>query len=113
MNQMGRGLPNMLGVDPGGTEQRFQSLLPDYMAMGRHGMGEMTDMHGMPIPRNSIPMRGGRGPFGAIDMGGMFTVLKIREDLASYDDPGWYDHPEGTVANLASMERLRTDGVRT
>jgi hypothetical protein len=32
-------------------------------------------------------------------MGGMFTVLKVREGLASYDeDPGWYQHPPGTVA---------------
>ena len=32
-------------------------------------------------------------------MGGMFTILKMREDLASYDeDPGWYEHPAGTVA---------------
>jgi hypothetical protein len=113
MNQMGHGLPNMMGVDPGGTEARVQSLLPEYMAMGRSGMGEMAEMEGMPVPRNSIPMRGGRGPFGAIDMGGMFTVLKVREGLASYDDPGWYEHPDGTVASLASATELRRDGVRT
>ena len=112
MNQMGHGLPNMLGVDPGGTEQRVQSLLPEYMSMGHSGMGEMAEMQGMPVPRNSIPMRGGAGPFGAIDMGGMFTVLKVRENLASYDDPGWYDHPEGTVASAASARELRRDGVR-
>jgi hypothetical protein len=33
-------------------------------------------------------------------MGGMFTILKIREGLQSYDeDPGWYQHPAGTVAS--------------
>jgi hypothetical protein len=33
-------------------------------------------------------------------MGGMFTVMKIRENLASYeDDPGWYEHPPGTLAS--------------
>jgi hypothetical protein len=33
-------------------------------------------------------------------MGGMFTVLKVREGLArgDYKDPGWYKHPQGTVA---------------
>jgi hypothetical protein len=33
-------------------------------------------------------------------MGGMFTVIKIRKDLApdDYSDPGWYRHPPGTVA---------------
>jgi FtsP/CotA-like multicopper oxidase with cupredoxin domain len=111
MNQMGHGIPNMLGVDAGDTEQRVRSLLPGYMAMGSRGMGEMAEMHGMPVPRNSIPMRGGRGPFGAIDMGGMFTVLKVREELASDRDPGWYRHPEGTVARLAEAGELRRDGV--
>ena len=30
----------------------------------------------------------------------MFTVVKVREDLApgDYRDPGWYQHPQGTVA---------------
>jgi hypothetical protein len=41
----------------------------------------------------------GKGPFGNIEMGGMFTVVKVRDRLASYDkDPGWYNHPKGTVA---------------
>jgi hypothetical protein len=33
-------------------------------------------------------------------MGGMFTLVKIREGLApdDYRDPGPYKHPEGTVA---------------
>jgi hypothetical protein len=42
------------------------------------------------------------GPFGPIEMGGMFTTMKVREDLApdDYGDPGWYAHPPGTVAYL-------------
>ena len=30
----------------------------------------------------------------------MFTLVKIRDGLArdDYQDPGWYQHPEGTVA---------------
>ena len=41
----------------------------------------------------------GKGPFGNIEMGGMFTVVKVRDNLRSYDkDPGWYKHPKGTVA---------------
>ena len=43
-------------------------------------------------------MVGGEGPFGAIDMGGMFTVLKVREGISSYEDPGWYHQPPGTMA---------------
>jgi hypothetical protein len=45
-------------------------------------------------------MMSGEGPFGGVEMGGMFTVLKVREGLArgDYKDPGWYKHPPGTVA---------------
>ena len=52
-------------------------------------------MKGVP---NTLPMVTGEGPFGPIEMGGMFTVVKVREGLTSYQDPGWYEHPEGTVA---------------
>jgi hypothetical protein len=70
------------------------------MAMGETGMAEHSDhiMH-MNGPKNTLPMMMGKGPFGNIEMGGMFTVIKIRDQLASYDrDPGWYKHPKGTVA---------------
>jgi Multicopper oxidase len=49
----------------------------DYMTMGHDGMGAMSEMD-MPVPKNSIPMRGGGGPFGVVAMGGMFTILKVR-----------------------------------
>lgn len=116
MNQMGDKFPNMIGVKPGALDARIQSLLPDYMTMGSDGMAE----HGIHIesghlqaPRNSIPMRGGPGPFDYITMGGLLTVLKVRERLERYDrDPGWYRHPHGTVARLASREELRRDGIK-
>jgi manganese oxidase len=33
-------------------------------------------------------------------MGGMFSVVKVREGISAndYADPGWYQHPEGTVS---------------
>jgi hypothetical protein len=37
---------------------------------------------------------------------------KVRDNLTSYDDPGRYDHPVGTVADLATSEELRADGIR-
>jgi hypothetical protein len=45
-------------------------------------------------------MMSGDGPFGNLEMGGMFTVLKVREGLkrGDYRDPGWYRHPAGSVA---------------
>jgi len=116
MNQMGDKFPNMIGVKPGELDARVQSLLPGYMTMGNDGMAE----HGQHIasghtkaPPNSIPMRGGPGPFDYITMGGLLTVLKVRENLEGDGrDPGWYRHPEGTVASRASREELRRDGIR-
>jgi len=45
-------------------------------------------------------------------MGGMFTILKVRETLESYDDPGWYQYPAGSVADLAQAAELARDGVK-
>lgn len=39
-----------------------------------------------------------------IELGGMFTILKVREQLASYADPGWYNHPPGTVAGPVNLK---------
>jgi hypothetical protein len=57
-------------------------------------------------PANTYPMMAGTGPFGPIEMGGMFTVVKVRNDLApgDYSDPGWYANPPGTVASLVSKD---------
>lgn len=110
MNQMGHGLPNTTGLEAEDLDKRIRKLVPGYMTMGQAGMGDMAEM-GMKNPRNSIPMVGGEGAFGYITMGGMFTIFKVREGITSYDDPGWYKHPAGTVADVASAEELRRDGV--
>jgi hypothetical protein len=57
-------------------------------------------------------MVGGKGPFEYISMGGMFTILKVRENLKSYEDPGWYQNPAGTVADVAPAEDLARDGIQ-
>ncbi|MBP9826663.1 MAG: copper oxidase [Thermoanaerobaculia bacterium] len=99
MNAMGHDVPNLLGVDQKGVSQDISRLVKGYMAMGSTGMAEhAAHSELMPGVPNTLPMMTGTGPFGPIEMGGMFTVLKIRESLASYEDPGWYDYPEGTVA---------------
>ena len=116
MNQMGHDFPNVVGVQKEGFNQKVRNLLPAYMMMGEHGMGEHgihVEAGHMPVPKNSIPMVGARGPFDYITMGGMFTLLKVREQLASYDDPGWYKHPPGTVADVASADELRRDLGKT
>jgi FtsP/CotA-like multicopper oxidase with cupredoxin domain len=110
MNQMGHEFPNMIGADPSGVDAKVQPLLPGYMTMGEDGMGGMAEM-GMPVPENSIPMVGGEGPHDYITMGGMFTILKVREDLPNYEDPGWYEPPHGTLASLAPRDVLRRHGI--
>ena len=64
-----------------------------------------------PVFANSISMIGGKGPHGVIDMGGMFTILKVRDRLAGDGDPGWYDAPPSTTAALATDDELRRDGI--
>ena len=110
MTQMGHGIPNMIGVDTKALDRRMGKLVPEYMAMGTTGMGGMGDMK-MPMPPNSLPMRGTPGPFGSIDMGGMFTVLKVRDDPSAPDAIGWYKYPAGTVAVQADAAQLAADGI--
>jgi hypothetical protein len=97
MNAMGHDVPTMIGVDHRGVAEKINRLVPDYMVMGDKG-GSMA--HEMPAPDNTLPMMTGTGPFGPMEMGGMFTVVKVRQGLArnDYKDPGWYEHPRGTVA---------------
>jgi FtsP/CotA-like multicopper oxidase with cupredoxin domain len=97
MNMMSHDVPNMMGVEQKGVEEKVRKILPGYMSMGSSGMGEMAEMN-MGGPKNWVPMMSGEGQFGAIGMGGMFTVMKIRDGLTSYADPGHYRNPAGTVA---------------
>ncbi|WP_419571772.1 multicopper oxidase family protein [Rheinheimera sp.] len=99
MNAMGHDVPTMIGVDHSGLMQKINKLVPDYMVMGDRGMADMAEMQ-MPLPANTLPMMTGQGPFGGIEMGGMFSVFKVRADQAKgdYTDPGWFTHPKGTVA---------------
>ncbi len=99
MNAMGHNLPTMIGVKQKDLTSGMNALVPDYMPMGQAGMADMGSME-MPLPENTLPMMSGQGPFGPIEMGGMFTTLKVRAGMAAndYRDPGWYRHPKGTVA---------------
>ncbi len=102
MNAMGHDIPNTLGANQKGLEERIRKMIPGYMAMGETGMAEHAEhVDHMAGPKNTLPMMIGKGPFGNIEMGGMFTIVKVRDHLKSYDkDPGWYKHPKGTVAYL-------------
>ncbi len=102
MNAMGHAVPTTIGVDQRDLARKIAALVPDYMDMSGEG-GAMGDMSmQMPLPDNTLPMMAGNGPYGNIEMGGMFTVFKIRAELAhdDYRDPGWYEAPRGSVAYL-------------
>ena len=98
MNAMGHDMRNLIGVSRKDLAKAVGKLAPDAMVMGSTGMA-MGTME-MPAPDNTLPMMTGTGQFGPIEMGGMFTVMKIREGLArdDYSDPGPYKFPAGTVA---------------
>ncbi len=108
MGPMGHGIPNSIGVDQSGVDQTIRAMLPGYMAMGKDGMSEHGGHVAMGLtgPENTLPMMTGEGPFGPVEMGGMFTVVKVRDDLVAgeYSNPGWYVHPPGTVAKRVSTD---------
>jgi FtsP/CotA-like multicopper oxidase with cupredoxin domain len=101
MNAMGHDLRNFIGAkQTSHLVKTIRKLVPDYMPMGSSGMSDMAAMQ-MPGPDNALPMMTGSGQFGPLEMGGMFTLMKIREGLApnDYKDPGPYKNPKGTVAH--------------
>jgi len=109
MNQMGHAAANLVGADTRDLDAKLARIVPGTMVMGDTGMGEMSQMT-MPQPTNSIAMLGARGPHGVIDMGGMFTTVKIRDRLTGAADPGWYE-PRTDVASEATADELARDGI--
>jgi hypothetical protein len=99
MNAMGHDVKTYIGVDKDEVKKKIDKVVKGYMAMGQVGMADMGEME-MALPDNTLPMMTGFGQFGPIEMGGMFSVVKVREGQASgdYKDPGWFKHPTGTVA---------------
>ena len=100
MNAMGHDVPTMIGVDHRKVAKQITSLIPDYMVMGERGMADMGAME-MPLPNNTFPMMTGTGPFGPLEMGGMFTTFKVRanQSAGDYRDPGDFPQPPGTQAH--------------
>ena len=111
MNQMGHDVANVIGADMSGVDAKLGRVVPGYMTMGTAGMAEMSTMK-MPMPKNSISMVGGKGAHGMIDMGGMFTIVKVRDKLVGDTDPGWYDAPAGSIATEATSADLTRDGIK-
>ncbi len=115
MNQMVHSLPNLTGINTQDIDERIERFFPHFAGlMSVNGMGEMFEMFGtgemmegmkIATPSNLSPI-GNPGPFGVIELGGMFTVFKVREYLTSETDPGWYQHPPGTTAEVVDIENV-------
>ena len=108
MNAMGHEVPNPTGVDQNGVAARMRQMSPSFLPMAREGMAEHQEHTdgGHQGPANTLAMMTGQGPFGNVEMGGMFTLVKTRDDTAAgdYSDPGWFAHPQGTVASRVSND---------
>lgn len=111
MNQMGHNFPNMLGMKSAEFTKKMQKLFPGFMAMGTKGMRDMTKT-GKPIPPNSIPMLGYKGPFGQSVIGGMANIFRVREKTENYQDPGPYIFPQHTMAQPATQADLIRDKIK-
>lgn len=116
MNQMGHDVPNLVGVDPSDFDTALMDHVPEFMeimdeAMEDSGDGGDDDSGSPSRPKNGIPMIGGDGPHGYITMGGMFTILKVREGGKGSADPGWYENTPGTQAVPATSAELSRDGI--
>jgi manganese oxidase len=113
MNQMGHGIPNLIGVDPSLFDSKLAEIVPEYDSMGMLGHDTQTGAEGSDdsVPPNSLPMLSMRGPFGYVTMSGMFTLLKVRAELPSSGEPAPYEHPPGSVADVASKDALAADGI--
>ena len=79
-NGMNHSFPNLMGLDQTLIEQKFKKFFPNFMVMGTNGMSDMFAGHHAPgpLPPNFLPY-GSKGPFGTIEMGGMFTILQVDE----------------------------------
>ncbi len=116
LNAMGHNLPTMIGVDHRSVARQITRLIPDYMVMGERGMHDMTEM-AMPLPDNTAAMMTGAGPFGAVGMGGMLSVVKVRaaQKPGDYAGPGWYRQAPGEASYewtgaLPDPARLKAEG---
>ena len=63
--------------------------------------GRDMTMTEMPLPDIIATMMTGTGPVGAMAIGRMFSVVKLRlaQQRGEYGDPGWFGHSAGSVAS--------------
>ena len=77
MNAMSHNVDNFIGVPSMASLAQSSASRLATWRWGRDGMADIGMME-MPLPPNTLPMMTGTGPFGPIEMGGMFTMMKVR-----------------------------------
>ena len=89
-------------ADDEGLDQARPDELIQRAAFRDHVEVQRSPGHEDAGPRQRLfeAMMMGEGPYGPVEMGGMFSVLKVRRDQkpGDYADPGWYAQPAGTQA---------------
>lgn len=114
MTQMGHDLDLVIGADRQALADALRPALPGTMIMGTDGMGDHgrhVSMGHMNVPENSTPMVGSEGPLGYITMGGMFTILKVRNSVDGETGDSWYEEALKNQARLATDEELARDQI--
>ena len=105
MNAMGHDVKTYIGVNMKKTAAAHQEgRARATCRWAGSGMGEMGSME-MPLPDNTLPMMTGFAQFGPVEMGGMFSVVKVRPGLAGERLQG-----SGLVQAPGGDGRLRVDG---
>ena len=84
MNAMGHDVKNFIGVHDSDLGHAISRAAPSAMAMGTGRHGD-DGRDGDAAARQHASDDDGYRPFGPIEMGGMFTVMKVRDDLAPGD----------------------------
>jgi manganese oxidase len=117
MNQMDHSVPNLVGIPSKNIEERMRKIFPNFIGlMYTNGMGHMFEMYGthkihpmgmkkITFPKNLAPI-GNPGPYGVIEMGGMFTIFKVRDEITKGSEMSWYHQPSGTSARAVSIDEV-------
>jgi manganese oxidase len=100
---MDHNIRNLIGINRQELA-KARKVIPDFHPMVTGGMADMGVME-MPMPDSALPMMTGVGQCGPLEVGSMFTVMKVRQGLGAsdYRDPCPYRNPDDTIVHEAEV----------